>query len=119
MALALMCAGAWAQTYKDRLGTGIPAVVEAPFPYLPMQGSAQYALSVNPATALTVPSGARYAVVCSETATVRYTTSGTTPTGSTGMQLPSGTCVPLCGAPVLAAFQAYSGSGTLDVEYFQ
>lgn len=116
LALALPALG---QTYHDRSGTIIPGVVEAPFPFLPMTGAAQYQLSVNPATSLTVPAGARYAVACAETATVRYTTSGMTPTGSIGMQLTSGTCAPVYGPAVLAAFQAYSGSGLLDVEYYQ
>jgi len=118
MMLALICP-AGGQTYHDRLGTIIPAVVDAPFPFIPMAGTAQYLLSLNPAATLTVPAGARYAVVCAESSQLRYTTSGTTPTGSTGLPLPSATCVPLYGAPVLAAFQAFSNSGTLDVEYYQ
>jgi opacity protein-like surface antigen len=94
-----------------------------PYNYTPLSG-AQYGLSVASSTALTVPAGTTYAVVCAETATVRYTTSGTTPTASVGIPLfgssTSAPCVPLQGPLVIAAFRAISsGGGTIDAEYFQ
>jgi len=122
IALAL-AVPALAQTYRDSGGTVISAVVEAPFPYQPMAGTGQYGLSVNPAAGLTIPPGARYASVCAEGSTVRYTTSGTIPTASVGTPLLASStnapCVALVGAPVLSTFLAYSASGTLDVEYYK
>ena len=81
LALALCGSGA-AQQYKDTGGTTIQGVAPLPFPYAPLSPG-QYDLAVTSVTALTAPTGARYAVVCAETATVRYTTDGaTTPTSS-------------------------------------
>ncbi len=118
LALALCGSGA-AQQYKDTGGTTIQGVAPLPFPYAPLSPG-QYDLAVTSVTALTAPTGARYAVVCAETATVRYTTDGaTTPNGLVGMPLASGSCTALSGATVLANFKAYSSSGTIDVEYFQ
>ena len=119
-ALALaFCAAAAAQQYKDKGGTIVQGVFPLPFGYVPL-GPGQYGLTPTSATALTIPTGARYAVICAESATVRYTTDGaTTPTSSVGIPLASGTCVGMSGATVLANFRALSSSGTLDIEYFQ
>jgi hypothetical protein len=121
VAFALACP-ARAQAYRDSDGTLVPGVVDLPFPFKPL-APAQYGVSVSSATALTVPSGARYAVVCAEGATVRYTTSGTTPTSSVGIPLlatsTSAPCVSLYGPAILAAFQAIGSGATIDVEYFQ
>lgn len=92
--------------------------VNGPFPYTPLP-SGQYGLAVTSSTALTIPTYATYAVVCAETATVRYTTSGTTPTSVVGIPLASGTCVGIAGPKVLSAFRAISATGTLDIEYFK
>jgi hypothetical protein len=59
-------------------------------------------------------------VLCASTAAVEYTTDGTTtPTGSVGMPLASGSCVTLYGPLTIANFKAFSSPGTLDVEYFK
>ena len=108
----------WAQTYTDRDGTHIPGEMPLPYPYLPV-APAQYGVAPTSSTALTVPATARYAVVCAEGSTVRYTTSGTTPTASVGMPLTAGTCVALSGPTILSSFLAYSSSGTMDVEYYR
>lgn len=71
-------------------------------------------------TALTIPSGATYAVVCAEVANHRYTWDGTTtPTASVGAQLLLNQCVPLTGSAVLAAFKiiTQSAGGTFTVSY--
>jgi hypothetical protein len=119
-ALALVLAGpAWAQAYRDIAGTLVPGVIPLPTPYAPLSPG-QHNLSPTSATALTVPSGARYATVCASGSTVRYTTDGTTtPTGTVGMPLAASACLSLSGPQVLANFRAFSASGTLDVEYFQ
>jgi hypothetical protein len=93
-----------------------------PWQPAPMAGGAQYGLAVSGVTTLTVPSGAKCASILSETANVRYTTSGTTPSASVGMgPIVPGTPLQFCGSATLAAlkFFAVSGSPTLDVEYFQ
>jgi hypothetical protein len=94
-------------------------VIPLPTPYAPLSPG-QHNLSVTSATALTVPTGARYATVCASGAAVKYTTDGTTtPTSSVGMPLAAGACLALSGPQTLANFRAISASGTLDVEYFQ
>jgi hypothetical protein len=119
LALAVAASPAAAQTYLDRSGTIVPGVVALPYPYVPLSPG-QHNLAPTSATALTVPGGARFATVCASTATVRYTTDGTTaPTSTVGMPLAAASCVALSGAAVLANFKAFSSSGTLDVEYFQ
>ena len=118
-ALACLCSAAFAQTYKDYNGTIVQGVAPLPFPYVPLSPG-QHGLAPTSATALTVPTGARLAVICASTATVEYTTDGTTtPTGSVGMPLSSGSCVTLYGPQTIANFKAFSSTGTLDVEYFR
>lgn len=89
------------------------------YPYLPLSPG-QHNVAPTSATKLTVPIGAAYATVCATTATVKYTTDGTTaPTSGVGMPLLAGSCMSLAGSLVLANFNAISSTGTLDVEYFQ
>jgi hypothetical protein len=110
---------AWAQAYRDIAGTLVTGVIPLPTPYAPLSPG-QHNLSPTSPTALTLPSGARYATVCASGSTVRYTTDGTTtPTATVGMPLATGACVALSGPQTLANFRAFSSSGTLDVEYFQ
>jgi hypothetical protein len=118
LALAFACP-AFAQTYRDLSGTVVPGVVPLPYGYTPLSPG-QHNLAPTTATALSVPSGARFATVCASIATVRYTTDGTTtPTTAIGQPLLAGACVSLTGPAVLANFRAISSAGTLDVEYFQ
>ena len=117
-ALALSTPG-FSQTYHNSAGTIVPGVIPLPYSYTPLSPG-QHNLTPTSSTALTVPAGARYATVCASSATVKYTTDGTTtPTGSVGQPLAAGSCVPLSGPMVLANFRAISATGTLDVEYFQ
>jgi len=120
LALALALApAASAQTYRDWSGTIVPGVFPLPYGYTPLSPG-QHNLAITSSTALTIPTGARYATVCASTAAVRYTTDGTTtPTASVGMPLQAGACMALSGPTVLANFLAISVTGTLDVEYFQ
>jgi len=118
LALALV-RPALAQTYHDSAGTIVAGVIPLPYSYTPLSPG-QHNLAPTSSTALSVPTGARYATVCASSATVKYTTDGTTtPTGSVGQPLAAGSCVSLSGATVLANFRAISTTGTLDVEYFQ
>ncbi len=96
-----------------------PAAALAQAAYVPVAG-AQHALSVATLKALTVPTGANYAVVCASGATVYTSTDPTfTPTTSSGQPLASGSCVSLVGAAEIANFRAIGTGATLDVEYHQ
>lgn len=98
---------------------GAGTVTVAPYNYTPLSPG-QHNIALTSATALTIPAGATYAIVQAKTATVEYTTDGTTtPTSSIGMALPAGASVALSGPLVLAAFKAISATGTLDVEYYR
>jgi hypothetical protein len=119
LALALLPQPATAQTYRDASGSIVAGVMPLPYAFTPLAPS-QHNLAPTTATALTIPSGARYATVCASTAGSKYTTDGaTTPTTAIGQPLPAGSCVSLSGGAVLANFRVISASGTLDVEYFQ
>ncbi|WP_439392310.1 hypothetical protein ACRQ5Q_22195 [Bradyrhizobium sp. PMVTL-01] len=87
-------------------------------PLSPMQAG----LGVASSTALTVPTGAIYAVVCAEGQAIRYTTDGTTtPTAAIGMPLQVNQCVSLLGATTIANFRAIqqSATATIDVSYYK
>lgn len=87
-------------------------------PLTPMQSG----LAITSATALTVPSGATYAVICAEGQNVRYSTDGTTtPTASVGMLLLQNQCVSFSGSLSLSKFRAIqaAATATLDVSYFK
>ena len=116
----LLCVGGLeAQTYYDRQGGSVPAVASIPYDYWPL-GPGQHNLTVASSTALTIPTGARYARLCASTDTVRYTTDGlTTPTASLGQPLFAGSCLELSGVKVLNNLRVVSTGAVLDVEYFQ
>lgn len=91
----------------------------APYAYVPLTPS-QNGTTVASSTALTVPAGATYAVVCVETQGVRWTWDGTTtPTSSVGNPIAAGQCSAFSGATVLAnlRFIQQASSATIDVEY--
>ncbi len=83
----------------------------------------QFGLAITSSTALTVPTGATYAVVCARGGNADWTTDGTTtPTGTVGTQLLQNSCVGLLGATTLANFRAIQQTGsttTLDVQYWK
>ena len=91
---------------------------QGPYP-TPMIGTAQHNLAITTSTGLTVPQGAVYATVQAATATVKYTTDGTTPTASVGMTLVAGNSLGVPGQTLMKAIRFISSSGTLDVEYFK
>ena len=127
LALALMGGVAFGQTYYGPRGTVLQPNVAAPYPLTPVSPG-QHNVAPTSATGLSIPyntytagmSFATIAYVCASTATVHYTTDGsTTPTGTIGMPLASGSCQWLYGNAVLSNFKAFSATGTLDIEYFQ
>jgi hypothetical protein len=112
-----ICASAQAQ--QPSSVSGAPPTAILPYPYAPLPPG-QHNVTLTSATPLTTPAGAVVAIVCAQTSNVTYTTDGvTTPSASVGMQLYAGSCVSLTGAAVLANFNAFSSSGTLDIEYFK
>jgi hypothetical protein len=119
-AIAVLTASpALAQAYYDYAGTPVQGTVSIPYSNLPVPPG-QHNLMLTSSTALTVPTGARFANVCASSGAIRYTTDGiTTPTASVGQPLAAGACIPLSGPQVLANFLAISATGTLDVEYFK
>lgn len=88
-----------------------------PYGFTHLSG-AQHNLTCVSSRALTVPSGAIYAIVQAKVADISYTTDGTIPTSSVGMTLSVGSSMSLSGADIIAAFKAISATGILDVEYF-
>lgn len=99
-------------------------VSATPYTFTPLSPM-QSGLAVTSSTALTVPAGATYAVVCAYGQTVNYTTDGSaTPTGTSsgvGMQLAAGSCLPLSGPLLISNFRAIqqSATATLSVSYFR
>jgi hypothetical protein len=95
-----------------------PAGAQTVYQYKPT-GTAQYGLAVTSVQTLTVPNQARIAEICVDTAAIRYTTSGTTPSASVGMAVASGACFQIAGRDALIAIQIIGSGATVDVEYFQ
>jgi hypothetical protein len=96
-----------------------------PLPVMVAPGSTplgyQQITSLGSATALTVPTGATFAVVVPETQGVRYRDDGTNPTASVGMPIPAGTPWTFTGAGILAAvkFIEQTSSAKLDILYYK
>jgi hypothetical protein len=82
-------------------------------------GAGQYAVAITSAQTLTIPAGSLIAEICVETASARYTTTGTTPTSTVGVPVASGGCFQLAGAANLTAFKIIGSGATMDVEYFK
>lgn len=82
-------------------------------------GTGQYALSVNSATSLTVPTGAYIAEICAESQAVRYRDDGSAPTASTGIPVASGTCFQYSGPLSAVQFIAQTSGATIDVSYYK
>ena len=82
-------------------------------------GTGQYAISINTVTLLSEPPSAKFAEICVEGQSARYTDDGTTPTASIGIPVTVGTCFQYAGP--LAAFQiiGQAAGGTIDVSYYK
>ena len=84
-------------------------------------GGAQFALAVSSsAVTLTVPSGANVAQVYVRGASITYTTDGTAPTATKGIQADPGDTIMLDSAAEVAACKMIrvSSDATVDVEFF-
>ena len=95
-------------------------VTDAPYPYTPLTPGQYTPVSDAASTALTVPTGSTYAVLCTENASHRFTWDGTTtPTASVGTLIGQNACMTITGPLVLAAFRiiTVSAGGTFTVSY--
>lgn len=72
----------------------------------------------DPAVSLTVPSGAKRAIITADTASVRYRADGTAPTGTVGCLLVhAANGIVLEGQEVLQSVKFFSATGVLNVQY--
>lgn len=100
------------------VANSVPTIA-APYQYTPLTPG-QYSVAITTSTALTVPTGSLFAVVCAAGNSVNYTYDGTTtPTSSVGLPLASGQCIQFSGATVLAnlKFIQTAATATLNVGY--
>lgn len=80
----------------------------------------QQITSLSSSTALTVPSGAKVALIQAETQSVRWRPDGSTtaPTASVGMVLAAGETLPFTGDLSAIRFIETAASAKLNVSYF-
>ena len=110
-------------TSSDAAGNCEYNMVAGPYQFQ-SAGAGQYGVSLNSITSLTVPTGTLQAEICVESATARYTTSGTSPSSTVGVPVVPPTssnpqCFPLSGFAILSTFQIIGAGATMDVEYFK
>lgn len=81
----------------------------------------QQLTSLSASTALTVPSGANYAIVVAETQAVRYRDDGTAPTATVGFPLAVGVTFQIDGLAMLTAvrFIEQTAGAKINVCYYQ
>jgi hypothetical protein len=82
----------------------------------------QQITSLASATNLTVPTTGGpvvWALICAETAGVRWRDDGTAPTASVGQPLAAGQCFQYAGPLLTIQFIAQTGSPVLDVSYYR
>lgn len=86
---------------------------------VPIANSSQLPLSVSGLTTLTVPAAATQALVCVETANVRWSDDGTTPSTTVGQLLVPGQCKAFS-SPSLVKFNPATGAtASITVSYYQ
>lgn len=107
-------------------GGGGGGTIAVPYSYTAM-GGAQYNQAATTSTALTVPSGAKYARICALGGQMNFVdaTNGTPTTGTTptvGSTISAGSCIFEQGPTVLSAFRlinAVASTGVWTATYFQ
>jgi hypothetical protein len=101
------------------LGFAVPALAQSvAYIYTPL-GYQQVSVTSPSALTLTVPTAARIAEICVETAQVRYRDDGTAPTANVGMPAAASQCFQYSGSLVAIQFIAVSTTATLDVSYYR
>jgi len=96
----------------------IPAKADTPAPQLKPNGYQQIT-SLSSASSLTVPTYSTAAIVCVETANVRWRDDGTAPTTTVGMPVAAGQCFAYTGSLSAIQFIAQSGSPVVNVAYYR
>lgn len=84
----------------------------------PIIGSKQRIVGLVTATALTVPSGARVAIIQILDQAVRYWDDGSTPTATEGHQIPAGSTLYYVGDLTAIRFIQEVATTTLNVSYY-
>lgn len=74
--------------------------------------------SLSSSTALTVPTGARLALIVAETQAVRWRDDGTAPTATVGVPLATGTPLTYDGDLTAVRFIEQTGSAAINVSYY-
>jgi hypothetical protein len=97
-----------------------PSPPGSPYLGVPVGYQQIAAATLASATSLTVPVGARYALIQVDTASVRFRDDGTAPTAAIGVTLVNG-IAPMMYTGDLATIQfiALSGSPVLNVSYYR
>jgi len=99
---------------------GTPAAAQTQHPTFLSPLAYQQYTSLSTATSLSaVPARAATALICVETAAVRWRDDGTAPTASVGMPLSAGQCMQYFGMLSAIQFIAQSGSPVLDVSFYK
>ena len=78
----------------------------------------QQITSLSAAVGLTVPAGARSAVIAAETQAVRWRDDGTNPSATVGMPLPVATLLEYSGDLAAIKFFEQAASAKLNVSYY-
>lgn len=100
------------------LGLAGPALAQSGHPSI----GYQQITSMASATSLTVPTTGGpvvWALICAETAAVRWRDDGTAPTASVGQPLAAGQCFQYAGPLLTIQFIAQTGSPVLDISYYR
>jgi hypothetical protein len=79
----------------------------------------QQITSLSSATSLSVPGGAKYAIICAETAGVRWRDDGTNPTAAIGMPLAASSCIQYYNFLTSLSFIQQVSGAILDVTYYR
>lgn len=77
----------------------------------------QQITDLDPASSLTVPANATYAIIIAQAAEARWRDDGTAPDGTTGMPLATGVALLYDGD--LHKIQFFSATGGINVSYYQ
>lgn len=79
----------------------------------------QQITSLSASTALTIPDGTSYAVVCIETAAVRWRDDGVAPTASVGQPLAIGQCIAYPAPSPNLRFIQSASNAVLNASYYK
>lgn len=79
----------------------------------------QQITSLSSATALTIPAGTSYAVVCVETQAVRWRDDGVAPTSTVGQPIPAAQCIAYPAPSPNLQFIEQTASAKINASYYK